>query len=274
MREHLHGRVKFIFQPAEEGGAGALAMVEAGVLSAPDVDVIFGLHAWPEAPAGHIWLKDGPIMASNTELKFTVSGKGCHAAMPHLGTDQVLVLARLIEALQVIRSRISNPVDPVVLSICQLEAGHASNVIPSKALAKGTLRTVSAETRERCLTEIERICRGLSQAYQVKISVQADSIYPEVLNYPQPTQFVESLAKSLFGSNQVKRMLAPTMGAEDFAFYLQNVPGAFFFLGMSEDMTKPLPSLHHPSFNFNDRTLERGVRFFSHLALGFHQNQS
>ena len=270
LRSRLKGRVKFIFQPAEEGGAGALEMCNAGVLTQPKVDVIFGLHAWPEAPLGAIWVKPGPIMASNTELKVSVRGKGCHAAMPHLGTDQVLVAARMIDAMQSLVSRHVSPSDPVALSITKIEAGRASNIIPELVVFEGTLRTVSATVRHSVLKALELMLNGLSSAHGVLVELEAKTVYPETINHDEAAEYVYQTGLELFGEHGVKKISSASMGAEDFSFYLERAPGAFFFLGVNEHpAAEDLIPLHHPKFNFNDKALPVAIKMFSRLALDY-----
>lgn len=270
LRSKLKGRIKFIFQPAEEGGAGALEMCNAGVLSKPKVDVVFGLHAWPEAPLGSIWVKPGPIMASNTEIKVSVRGKGCHAAMPHLGTDQVLVAARMIDAMQSLVSRHVSPSDPVALSITKVEAGRATNVIPELVVFEGTLRAVRSDVRLSVIKALETMLEGLASAHGVSVQLTAKTVYPETVNHEGPAEYVYQVGHELFGAQNVKRIPSASMGAEDFSFYLERVPGAFFFLGVNEhSAADSIIPLHHPKFNFNDKALPVAIKMFSQLALGY-----
>lgn len=274
LREHLHGRVKLIFQPAEEGGGGARELCEAGILRNPDVDVIFGLHGWPEAPCGQIWLKEGPLLASNTEIAVTVRGKGCHAAMPHLGTDQVLIAARMIDQLQAVAARMVAPTEPIALSITRFQGGQATNIIPDEVRFSGTLRTVNPDTRDLCAQKINSLLNGIAQAHGVHVDVELRSVYPETINHPEPTQWVKTVAEQLWSADKVKMLPAPTMGAEDFSFYLQQVPGAFFFLGMNEGAPGEHPPLHHPQYDFSDRALPTGIQLFCHLALTYGMSYS
>ncbi len=269
MRDQIRGKVKFIFQPAEEGGAGAKVMCDDGALKNPDVDVIFGLHGWPELPCGQLFLRGGAMMAATTEIRIVVRGTGCHAAMPHLGTDQVLVAAKIIEGLQSISSRHVMPTDPVALSITTLRAGTANNVLPATAEMTGTLRTVSMATREKCDAAIRRICAHTAAAYGAQVEVELSHGYPATMNHEAPTDFLEQVAKQLLPAEHVRRMPAPTMGGEDFAFFLERVPGSYFFLGVDDGRAGGYPSLHHPGFDFNDRALPVGMRMFTHAALAY-----
>lgn len=273
MRSHLHGRVKLIFQPAEEGGAGAEVMCEDGVLEDPKVDMIVGLHGWPELDCGHVYLREGAMLAATTDFKITVEGIGCHAATPHLGTDQVLIASRLVDSLQSLRSRVVAPAEPMALSITQFHGGSASNVIPRQVELGGTLRTVDEATRDRVVQGMEQHIKGFQETYGVTITLDLQDNYPPTLNHPGPTQFIEQIARQVVGPQQVHRMPYPSMGGEDFAFYLKRVPGCYFFLGMNEGTPGSYPSLHHPAYDFNDRALPVGIKIFVHAALSCHQNE-
>ncbi len=271
LKDHLPGTVKFIFQPAEEGGAGARVMCEEGALENPRVDVMFGMHGWPEAPCGHIWFKAGPILAANSQVKIVIEGTGCHSAMPHLGTDQVLVAARLIDQLQSISSRSMAPTDPVALTFTKIAAGEATNIIPRTVTIEGTLRTVAEDVTEKACRKIERMVFGICEAHGVKGSLEFQKVYPPTVNHKDPTDFLCQVAQDIFDPGTVKQIDHPSMGAEDFSFYLQRVPGSFFFLGLDDGRTGGFPSLHHPEFDFNDKALIQGMELFSCLALASHR---
>jgi amidohydrolase len=267
LRDELRGRVRLIFQPAEEGGAGADVMCKDGVLEG--VDAIFGLHGWPELAAGEIGVRSGALMASTTELKITVRGTGCHAAMPHLGTDQVLIACRIVEALQSIRSRFTAPADPVALSISTIHGGTASNVLPAAVELTGTLRTMSVSTRERCSEAIKRLVEGIAAAHGAKAEVRIEHNYPPTVNHDAATAFIEAVAREVMPAPKVRRLDAPTMGGEDFAFFLQRIQGSYFFLGVGDGREGGYPSLHHPGFDFNDAALPVGMKVFVHAALAY-----
>lgn len=269
MKDRLRGKVKLIFQPAEEGGAGARAMCEDGALKDPDVDVIFGLHGWPELACGQVCVRTGPILAATTEIRITVRGKGCHAAMPHLGTDQVLVASRIVDALQSVVARETAPTEPVALSITKFHAGTAINVIPPHAELGGTLRTLTIKSRERCEAAIRRLVAGIASAHGVSAEVELIRGYPPTVNDARATDFVEAVAKSILAPEHVRRLEAPSMGGEDFAFFLERVPGSYFFLGMDDGRDGGYPSLHHPAYDFNDKALPIGIAMFVHAAIAY-----
>jgi len=268
-RSQIKGKIKFIFQPAEEGGAGAKVMCEDGALEHPNVDVIFGLHGWPELACGKIAVKYGALLASTSDISIKIKGQGCHAAMPHLGTDQVLIGARIIESLQSISSRLIAPHEPVAVSITKINAGSAVNVIPSTLEMAGTLRAMSIETRNKCQDGIRKLATSIAESHGAEAEISFFDNYPPTVNHNEPTRFLEELATELFPSDMVQRLQAPTMGGEDFAFFLERIPGSYFFLGVSDGRSGGYPSLHHPGFDFNDSALESGMKMFVHAALAY-----
>lgn len=269
LKEHIRGRIKFIFQPAEEGGAGADVMCKDGALKNPDVDVIFGLHGWPELSCGKVGVKYGPLLASTSDISIKIRGRGCHAAMPHLGTDQVLIAARIIEALQAVSSRFVAPHDPVAVSITMIHAGTAVNVIPASLEMGGTLRTMSHATRELCQQRIRKITAAIADAHGAEVEISFHDNYPPTVNHMEPTRFLEELAAEILPPDLSTRLDAPTMGGEDFAFFLERVPGSYFFLGVSDGRVGGYPSLHHPGYDFNDEALTSGMKMFVHAALAY-----
>ncbi|MBQ47524.1 MAG: hypothetical protein CMP10_08640 [Zetaproteobacteria bacterium] len=264
MEEHIHGTIRFIFQPAEEGGAGAAVMIDEGALD--QVDVIFGMHAWPEGKRGEVLVKTGPIMAANTEIKIKIRGKGAHAAAPHLGTDQVLVAARVVDALQSIPSRFVAPYDAIALTISTIHGGIASNVIPDEVEMTGTLRSVSVETRDRVAVAIENMVTHICAAHGAQGEVIIEHHYPATVNHSEPTDYFRRIARSALGDDAVKELTKCPMTAEDFSYFLEKKPGTFFLLGMAED-GQDQPSLHHPEFDFNDDAFATSMKMFCQLAL-------
>ena len=275
MRNELAGSVRFIFQPAEEGGFGALRLCEEGVLTMPDVDAIFALHAWPGIPLGRVGIKSGPLMAADSHFKITVEGKGCHAAMPHLGTDQILIMARIIEALQAVRSRQTSPTEHLALTITKIYGGTAINIIPATVFAEGTLRTTEPATRDRCVSAMQTLVTHTAKAHGAHASLEVTHHYPVTCNAPVATHHVRRVAHRMIGAENTLEIEAPSMGAEDFSYYLQKVPGSFFFLGVDSPAADgPLIALHHPSFDFNDEALPTGISMLTALALTPYQTPS
>lgn len=230
LSDELEGPVKFLFQPAEEGGAGGRRMCEEGVLDDPQVDAIFGLHGWPELAQGEIGVCDGAFLANADGLRIAVRGVGAHAAYPHQGVDTVLVAAHIVVALQSIASRNTEPLDSVVVTIAQVHGGTADNIIPGQVQLSGTVRTLNSETRRLTFERIERVAAETARAYGASAEVTIDDGYPVLENDPAATDYVRRVAGSTIGTIPVD--INPVMGGEDFAFYAQRVPASFFTLGM------------------------------------------
>lgn len=269
LRDVLPVSVKFIFQPAEEGGAGGKALCEAGVLDAPKVDAIFALHGDGAYPCGRIVWRDGPIMAFSDTFEIDVHGKGTHAAWPHLGVDPVFVGSQIVSALQSLASRVINPVDPVVCSVTEFHAGSAHNIIPPLARLRGTLRTLNHQVRESCIEGMRRIIDSTASAHGAKSEFRLIPGYPATINDDRAVRYAAEVAGEAFGSDGVKFETLPRMGAEDFSYYLQKVPGAFLFLGLDDGRAGGYPPLHHPMFNFNDNAIPFAVKILVLLALQY-----
>jgi hippurate hydrolase len=261
MRERLKGTVRFVFQPAEEGGGGGKVMVEEGV--ADDVSSIFALHLWPGLPFGKVATKAGPIMAAADAFEMEIKGSGGHGAMPHLAADAVVIAAHVVTALQTVVSREVDPVEPAVLTVGEIGAGTAFNIIPEKARLGGTVRTLNAELRERMPGRIEEIARGVARGMRGDADLDYNFSYPVTVNDEGAASRALSVAGNLFGGEAVLELPNPSMGAEDFAYFLEKVPGAFIWLGVGEDVS----GLHTPQFAFDEGVLPRGSALLAALAL-------
>lgn len=263
----IRGAVKLIFQPAEEQAAGGRHIVEEGVLD--DVDAAFALHTWPALALGQVGIRPGPAMASADVFEIVVRGAGCHAADPAAGIDPVVAAAHIVVALQSVVSREINPWDPAVVTVAQIEGGHASNVIPDSARMVGTFRAFSTAVRDALRDAIERVATQTAAAHRATVEVRlADDHYPPLVNDPAMAAFARDIAMRAFGESNVVDIEHPTMAAEDFAFYLQRVPGAFVFLGNHQSGTAP-QRLHSPTFSFNDDALPTGIELMATLATRF-----
>ena len=229
--DELEGPVKFLFQPAEEGGAGGRRMCEEGVLDDPPVRAIFGLHGWPGQPQGEIGVRSGAMLASSDRLRIAVHGTGAHAAFPHQGIDTVLVAAHVVLALQSIAARNTDPLDSVVVTIAQVHGGTADNIIPGEVRLSGTVRTLNSETRRLTFERIERVAAETARAYGATAEVTLDDGYPVLENDPDATDYVRRVAAAADGTVPVE--IRPGMGGEDVAFYAQRVPAPFFALGVA-----------------------------------------
>lgn len=261
MRESLNGTVKFIFQPAEEGGGGGGVMVEEGV--ADDIDSIFALHLWPGLPFGTAATKAGPIMAAADAFEMEVRGQGGHGAMPHLGADTIAISAQVITALQTIVAREVDPVEPAVLTVGQIEAGSAFNIIPETAHLKGTVRTLNADLRERIPQRMEELARGVAQGMRGDVDLDYTFSYPVTVNDADSARLALGVIGDLFGEDNALDLPNPSMGGEDFAFFLEKLPGAFVWLGVGEEVS----GLHTPTFAFDEEILPRGAALLTALAL-------
>ncbi|MGB3683939.1 MAG: M20 family metallopeptidase [Rubrobacteraceae bacterium] len=261
MRERLNGTVKFIFQPAEEGGGGGRVMVEEGV--ADGLDSIFALHLWPGLPFGTAATKPGPIMAAADAFEMEVKGKGGHGAMPHLTADAVAISAQVITALQMIVAREVDPVEPAVLTVGEIEAGSAFNIIPETARLKGTVRTLNADLRQTMPQRIEELARGVAQGMRGDAELDYTFSYPVTVNDADSARRALGVIGGLFGEDHALELPNPSMGGEDFAFFLEKLPGAFVWLGVGEDVS----GLHTPTFAFDEEILPRGAALLTALAL-------
>ena len=260
LRERLSGTVRFVFQPAEEGYAGGRAMIEEGV--AEDVRQIFALHLWPGLKFGVAATKAGPIMAASDAFEIKVKGSGGHGAMPHLTTDAVAIAAQIVTALQTIVSREVDPVEPAVLTVGEIGAGSAFNIIPETARLGGTVRTLNTELRERMPERIEELARGVAKGMRGDVKLDYDFSYPVTGNDAGAARLALGVAGELFGEERAVELDNPSMGAEDFAFFLEKVPGAFIWLGVGD-----VSNLHTPQFSFEEEILPQGAALLVALAL-------
>lgn len=255
------GNAIVIFQPAEEGGAGAMAMIDDGLFDQFGVEQVYGMHNWPGSPVGAFSIRKGPLMAAADEVTIVIEGKGGHGAMPHLCIDPVMVGAQIITALQTVASRNVDPLDSSVISITQFKAGAASNIIPQSAWLNGTVRTLKPATRDRVEKRIHEIAAGLAEASGAGVRVEYRRGYPPTVNHEAQTDFAASIARKVAGDSKVDANTPPTMGSEDFSFMLEARPGAFIFIGNGDSAT-----LHHPSYDFNDEVLPYGMSYWVELV--------
>jgi amidohydrolase len=260
MKDRLDGTVKFVFQPAEEGGGGGKVMVDEGV--ADDISSIFALHLWPGLPFGKVATKAGPIMAAADAFEMEIRGSGGHGAMPHLAADAVVIAAQVVTALQTVVSREVDPVQPAVLTVGEIGAGTAFNIIPEKARLGGTVRTLDPDLRERMPGRIEAVARGVAKGMRGDADLDYTFSYPITANDGGAAGRVLSVAGDLFGEELVLELPNPSMTSEDFSYFLERVPGAFIWLGVGEDVS----GLHTPQFAFDEEILPRGSALLAALA--------
>lgn len=265
--------ITFIFQPAEEGGAGAKKMCEDGALDGskigPPVSHIYALHGWPDLQLGHVATKPGPLLAATDTFEITITGKQAHAAFPHVSKDPIVTIANTITTLQTIISRNLNPLDSAVLTVGQLNAGTAVNIIPTTAHARGTLRTLRPETRELIRQRVTEITDAIATAHGCDATTKWIDGYPVTNNDPAATQHFFKTAKKTLGEQNVHIVTEPFMGGEDFAFYAQHIPACFFILGLSPHSHPQgsYPKLHTPKFDFNDDAIPTALQTLAALAL-------
>ena len=264
--------VKLIWQPAEEGGGGAERLVEAGVLDGrlgPKVEAIFGLHGWPGLKVGLVATKGGPILATTDNFIATFHGKGCHGAFPHLGRDPIVVACEAVVSLQQVVSREIDPTEPAVVTVGMVHAGTAVNVIPDVATIRGTARALNEETRKILQEAIRRRCEGVAAGHGCRVEVEWFEGYPATINDPGMAEYVARVAREVLGKDRFVPVARPAMGGEDFAYYLEKVPGCFFFVGVEPAGRDSYPPLHSDLYDFTDDALSVGIRMFVGLVIGW-----
>ncbi|MCH8253315.1 MAG: amidohydrolase [Planctomycetes bacterium] len=257
--DQLPGKVKFIFQPAEENGAGGRAMVDAGILDDPKVDAAFALHGWPEAALGSIVVGAGAILAAATAFEIVLHGKGTHAAYPHKGTDLILTASHLVTALQAEASRHTAPIDPVVVSISAIHAGETHNVLPDRCRMLGTTRALDEKTHLEVKGRIEHCVHSIASVFGARAELTWLETYPALVNDPSAAALVAGVGDERLGTAQVDRNPAPGLGAEDFSFIARCVPSAMWRLGLCPPGRDEMPTLHNPEFDFTDAAIPIGV---------------
>lgn len=263
---NFDGTVHFIFQPAEEGGGGGRIMVEEGLFRLFPCDAVYGLHNDTELPLGEIAMMEGPVSAASDRVTITITGRGGHAARPHLTIDPVVVGAHLVLALQSIVSRGIDPAQPAVLSICQFHAGSAGNVIPDLAMLHGTVRTRDEAVRDRIELRIRELAESVAGGFGAIAQVDYQRGYPAVINAPAPTEAAAKAAARVLGEENVHRTVPVRMGGEDFSYMANVVPGCFVRLGQrGPDGTGSTP-VHHPRYDFNDEAIAVGAAFWAALV--------
>lgn len=258
---NFDGSAVVIFQPAEEGGAGAKAMIDDGLFERFGIEEVYGMHNYPGQAVGTFSMRPGPIMAAADRLRIEIEGRGGHAARPHKAIDTVMVGASIITALQTIVSRNVDPIDNAVVSITQFEAGHTDNVIPQKAFMRGTCRSLRPEVRDLLEKRVREVIEGVAALHGAKAIVHYGRDYPVVVNDPGAVEFAASVASDIVGKEQVNPNVLPVMGGEDFAFMLQKRPGAFIFTGNGDSA-----NLHHPAYDFNDKVIPFGASYWVRLV--------
>ncbi|WP_298817205.1 M20 aminoacylase family protein [uncultured Roseibium sp.] len=258
---NFDGTVVVIFQPAEEGGAGAKAMIDDGLMTRWPIDEVYGMHNYPGLPVGEFAIRKGPIMAATDEFRITIIGKGGHAAKPHMTIDPIVVGSKMVSVLQTIASRNANPLDSVVVSVTVFQAGNAFNVIPQEVFLRGTVRTLTPEMRDLAQERMEAIVKGTAETFGATARLEFLRGYPVTANHDDQTDFAANIAEGIAGEGKVDRRIEPMMGGEDFSYMLEERPGAFIFAGNGDSA-----GLHHPEYDFNDDLIPVGCSYWVKLV--------
>ncbi|MCQ8118301.1 M20 aminoacylase family protein [Methylomonas rosea] len=270
-QRHFDGTAYLIFQPAEEGGGGADEMIKDGLFELFPMQAVYGMHNWPELPAGQFAVSPGPVMASLNTFRIVVRGKGCHAALPHLGLDPVPVAAQMIMAFQTILTRSANPLDNGLISVTMVHAGEATNIIADTCELAGTVRTFSTQLLDLIETRMREIARHICLAHGMECDFEFKRSYPPTVNHGLAVETSRSVMTRIVGERHVLEQKA-TMGAEDFAFMLQKLPGSYCFIGNGSGDHRSIGhgagpcTLHNTSYDFNDDILPLGATYWVRLV--------
>jgi hippurate hydrolase len=259
---NFDGTVYFCFQPAEEGGGGAKAMLDDGLFERYPPRAVYGMHNWPGLPIGQFAVKDGPVLAAASMFTITITGRGSHAARPQDARDPIIAGAQLVTALQTVVSRVIDPLQPAVLSVTQFSAGSTHNVIPDQAVLLGTTRCFDDGVMQQISDEMDRLCAQIGAAMRVEIGIERNDIpYPPTINDKTEADFAEAVMRDAFGDANVIRGHEPTMAGEDFSFFAREVPGCYVLIGNGD--SKPL---HNAGYDFNDEAAPIGVAYWARLV--------
>jgi amidohydrolase len=268
---NFDGTVYLIFQPAEEGGGGAREMIKDGLFEKFPMEAVFGMHNWPGTQIGKFAVSTGPVMASSSEFKITIHGKGGHAALPHSSTDPIPAAAAMVQAFQTIISRNKKPIDAGVISVTMIHAGQATNVIPDSCELQGTVRTFSFEVLDMIELRMKEIAQGISASYGATCDFEFVRNYPPTINHPKESDFARSVMTKIVGADNVIAQEA-VMGSEDFAYMLQAKPGCYVFIANGDGSHRAMGHgagpcmLHNPSYDFNDDLIPLGATYWVRLT--------
>lgn len=272
--KNFDGTVYLIFQPAEEGGGGAREMVKDGLFKKYPMDAVFGIHNWPGLQVGQFAVSPGPVMASSNEFKITICGKGSHAALPHNGVDPVPIACQMVQAFQTIITRNKKPVDAGVISVTMIHAGQATNVVANTCELQGTVRTFTVDVLDMIESRMKKIAEHVCAAHDATVEFSFHRNYPSTINHESETAFTRNVLTQMVGAENVKQQ-EPTMGAEDFSYFLQELPGTYFFIGNGEGAHREMGhgagpcTLHNPSYDFNDDLIPLGGTVWVRIVESF-----
>lgn len=267
LKDRLPGTVKFIFQPAEEGPGGAKPMIEQGVLENPPVDRILGLHVWLDLPAGHVGLKKGPGFASVDQFDLLIKGKSAHGALPHQGVDAIVLAAQVISALQTAVSRKLDPTEPAAVTVGKIAGGYRRNIIAEEVGMEGTVRTVNPAVRTQLATTFKEIVGGTCRAAGGDFELDYREGYPTLNNDDAVVELIKEVATAVVGTDHIIEPDKPTLGGEDFAYFLERVPGCFFLLGARNEAKGITAPHHNPYFDLDESVLALGVEMMVRSTL-------
>jgi amidohydrolase len=265
-RDEMQGSVKFVFQPAEEGLGGAKLMVEEGVLGQPKPNHALAMHLWNEKPVGWMSISPGPIMAASETFRIRIGGKGGHGAKPHQTQDPIIAAAHIISAIQTIVSRNVGALESAVVSVASIHGGETFNVIPQTVELSGTIRTFDKDVRDLVLTRLQDLVSGVALALNCSVDVEIEEVTPALINNPEITADVEKVAIDLFPGNRIVRNHR-TMGSEDMAYLMQDIPGCYIFIGSSNPDKGLNAGHHHPQFDFDEDVLPQAVALMSAASM-------
>jgi amidohydrolase len=270
LRDEILGNIVFLFQPAEEVGLGARMMIDEGALMNPKVDAMFALHVWPHIESGYIGIRRGTMFAASDKFKITVVGQGGHGAHPHHAIDPISAAAQIYFALQTLVSREQDPLHPLVLSVCEFNAGTAYNIIPDKAQISGTVRSLHGETREKVRRRLGDLAAGIADSMRCIVELEYEAQCDMLENNDYLVSLVEEAASRLLGVNKIVELIEPSMGCEDCGFFFSRVPGAYFRLGIGNFKGCGTQLLHTPTFDLDDeKVLAVGAAVLAQSALNF-----
>ena len=268
---NFDGTVYLIFQPAEEGGGGAREMMKDGLFERFPMEAIFGAHNWPGLGVGQFAVRSGPVFASSNEFKITIRGKGAHGAMPHLGIDPVPVACQMVQAFQTIITRNKRPIDTGVISVTMIHTGEATNVVPESCVLEGTVRTFTTEVLDMIERRMKTVSEATCAAFEANCDFEFSRNYPPTINHDAETAFARAVMAEVVGTENVLEF-EPTMGAEDFSYFLQQKPGCYFVIGNGDGTHREGGHgmgpcmLHNPSYDFNDDLIPLGATLWVRLA--------
>ncbi|HKX93975.1 MAG TPA: M20 aminoacylase family protein [Methylibium sp.] len=268
---HFDGTVYLVFQPAEEGGGGAREMIKDGLFERFPMEAMFGAHNWPGLAVGQFAVKSGPVFASSNEFRITIRGKGSHGAMPHLGIDPVPAACQMVQAFQTIITRNKRPIDTGVISVTMIHTGEATNVVPESCVLEGTVRTFTTEVLDLIERRMRTVAEQTCAAFEAACEFEFSRNYPPTINHPAETAFAQRVMAEVVGAENVLEF-EPTMGAEDFSYFLQAKPGCYFVIGNGDGAHREGGHglgpcmLHNPSYDFNDELIPLGATLWVRLA--------